>query len=79
MKIFTFFLAPLLFLSFIEGKSLKVKGSKLYDENSKEFIFRDINIAHAQFPTKTQFYINKVVDLGANSVGIVVSLWFHIS
>ena len=73
MKIITFVLISLLSLVFIEGKSLKVKGNKLYDGDGKEFIFRGINIAHAWFPTKTQFSINEVAALGANSVRIVLA------
>ncbi len=73
MKIITFILISLLSLSFIEGKSLKVKGNKLYDGDGNEFIFRGINIAHAWFTTKTQFSINEVAALGANSARIVLA------
>ena len=63
----------LLTFALINCKSLKVKGRKLYDGDGNEFIFRGINIAHAWFPDKTQFSINEVSALGANSVRIVLA------
>ena len=77
MKINTLILVSLLSLSFIEGKSLKVKGNKLYDGDGNEFIFRGINIPHAWYTTKTQFSINEVAALGANSVRIVLACGLH--
>jgi len=73
MKKFIFVFILLIILTLISGKSLKVKGSKLYDGNGKELLLRGINIAHAWFADKTQFSINEVSALGANSARIVLA------
>ena len=54
-------------------QSLHVKGNKLYDANENEFIFRGINIPHAWFTDKTEYSINEISALGANSARIVLA------
>ena len=50
-----------------------MKGSKLYDGEGNEFIFRGVNLAHAWFKDKTKFSINEINSLGANSARIVLA------
>ena len=68
-----FLLILSLSLSSINSKGIQVKGSKLYDGDGKEFIFRGVNLAHAWYTDKTKFSINEISSLGANSARIVLA------
>ena len=68
-----FLLILSLSLSSINSKGIQVKGSKLYDGDGKEFIFRGVNLAHAWYADKTKFSINEISSLGANSARIVLA------
>ena len=65
----------ILFLSLLQinSKGIQVKGSKLYDGNGKEFIFRGVNVEHAWFTSKTKFSLDEISSLGANSARIVLA------
>ena len=73
MKLIVYILALFLNLTFINSQGIHVQGSKLYDGNGNEFIFRGINLAHAWYTDKTKFSINEISYLGANSARIVLA------
>ena len=73
MRTLTFYIYLLLLISFINTQGIHVQGSKLLDANGKEFIFRGINLAHAWYTDKTEFSINEISKLGANSARIVLA------
>ena len=68
-----FILILFLILSSIKSEGIHVKGSKLYDGDGNEFIFRGVNLAHAWYQDKTKFSINEINSLGANSARIVLA------
>ena len=73
MKLIAYILVLFLNLSFIYSQGMHVQGSKLYDGNGNEFIFRGVNLAHAWHTDKTKFSINEISYLGANSARIVLA------
>ena len=73
MKLIAYILVLFLNLSFIVSQGIHVKGSKLYDGNGKEFIFRGVNLPHAWFTDKTKFSLDEISYLGANSARIVLA------
>ena len=50
-----FILILFLIVSSIKCAGMHVKGSKLYNGDGKEFIFRGVNLAHAWYKDKTKF------------------------
>ena len=73
MKKIPFFIISLMLISLINTQGIHVQGSKLLDANGQEFIFRGINLAHAWYTDKTEFSINEISKLGANSARIVLA------
>ena len=55
------------------AKGFYVDGTKLYDANGNEFIFRGVNHAHTWFKGQLKTAIPAIADTGANSVRIVLS------
>lgn len=50
-----------------------VDGTKLYDANGNEFVFRGINHAHTWFKGQLNTAISAIAETGANTVRIVLS------
>ena len=73
MRIIHILIALSFIISFITSKGIHVEGSKLLDAEGKEFIFRGVNLAHAWYRDKTEFSINEISKLGANSARIVLA------
>ncbi len=55
------------------AKGFYVDGTKLYDANGNEFIFRGINHAHTWFKGELKTAIPAIADTGANTVRVVLS------
>ena len=73
MKIeFLFIILSSVILS-INTNGIRVEGSKLLNADGKEIILRGVNLAHAWYTDKTEFSINEISALGANSARIVLA------
>lgn len=55
------------------ARGFYVDGTKLYDANGEEFIFRGINHAHTWFKNQTETALPAIAETGANCVRIVLS------
>ena len=73
MRMIYILIALSFIISFITSKGIHVEGSKLLDAEGKEFIFRGVNLAHAWYRDKTEFSLNEISALGANSARIVLA------
>ena len=60
-------------LNSVNSQGMHVSGNKLLDGNGNVFVFRGINIAHAWYKDKTQFSLDEINALNANSARIVLA------
>lgn len=56
-----------------DGKGFYVDGTKLYDANGNEFVFRGINHSHTWFRDQDDVALEAIAATGANSVRLVLS------
>ena len=56
-----------------DGKGFYVDGTKLYDANGNEFVFRGINHSHTWFRSYDDTALEAIAETGSNSVRLVLS------